>query len=760
MKNIKRKIKSNNNSISLLRFVTSYSILLIFVLIMGMFLYQYGIDDVKDNLHKQNKLMFSNAASDLDDALDLMSTIAIQIGNDRNIRPLINYNNSDSSDFRNEAIYTMDLLKHFGKFALNLPLEEYFIYLPKVNYVISSSMLSDVRLYYQHDKAFTMSLYDEWLDIIKSEDNTWQFFNLKKYSKSESDNILYKIPLITTFPSGRINGMVCFELNRTGFNSMFNNLDLFKSGFVYATDQSNNEVFRILGSETKESAPQKLLELIQSGQFDKNVDYLEVTLDNESVVITTASSRNGLWTYYLVQPSALALSDLTSYQNAYFIIIVLTCFFCLLLIYILSRRNMKPIIKINTQLENSLQESHSLQEKLEEQKPIIYNSYMARIMKGFISSEEEAKRISDFLGLHQDQYKYCVLYACVYENQIGFYIEEDSKGSEEDSKHSDYRAIIRAYMHEYFGDNIYIYEVEVNAFAIMLPTPTEHTLEESIEEIKYKFNKLHNSLMEEQSIWIFGGLGNRNYHLPYLWKSYQQAIQAASYIREGNIFQSFHDIKRDKSSYYYPFEMAQQLSNFINVGNSKQVQEIFKLIKKENFEDVSLPVTLIRWLLSDIRNTLLKVRFAISMTPDNVETLNSVDAAFQEHKTIDLMEDISLKLCALNEQKVEGNKLIQSIQSYIKENYMDSLLSLKKISEVFNISESYFSYLFKAETKQNFSEYLELIRMNQAMILLKTTDINVSDMYLELGYNNANSFRRAFKKVHGVSPKTIRDTMN
>jgi AraC-like DNA-binding protein len=91
---------------------------------------------------------------------------------------------------------------------------------------------------------------------------------------------------------------------------------------------------------------------------------------------------------------------------------------------------------------------------------------------------------------------------------------------------------------------------------------------------------------------------------------------------------------------------------------------------------------------------------------------------------------------------------------------MDSALSLKKISEVFNISESYFSYLFKAETKQNFSEYLELIRMNQAMILLKTTDLNVSDMYLELGYNNANSFRRAFKKVHGVSPKTIRDTMN
>ena len=759
MKKYITKSKSNKNNITLLRFVTSYSILLIFVLIMGMFLYQYGINDVKDNLHKQNKLMFENAASDLDDSLSLMSTLVTQISNDRSLKSLVKYNNNKSLEFQTAAIHTMSLLTDFIPLEAIMPLEEYFIYLPKVKYVLSSSMLSEVRLYYQHDKAFDLALYDQWLDLIKSTDNMKEFINLGAYSKSGIDNFLYKVPLSTSFLSGRINGMVCFEINRVQLNSIFSNLDLFKTGFVYATDHNNNEVFRIMGKDTKDSSPEKLLDIIQENKLDKTSDYLELTLNNESVVVTMSSSKDGLWTYYLVQPSALVLSDLTAYQSAYAIIIILTCLFCLLLIYILSRRNMKPIIKINKQLQSSIQESHTLQQELEEQRPIIYNSYMARIMKGFISSPEEANHIAEFLGL-QENYKYCVLYACVYENQIEFYIEEDSTNPEESIKHGDYRDIIRAYFHQYFGDDIYIYEVEVNAFAIMLPSPLEQTLEETIEDTNSKFNQLHNSLMDEHSIWIFGGLGNRNNHLPYLWKSYQQAIQAASYIREGNIFQSFHDIKRDKSSYYYPFEMAQQLSNFINAGNEKQVQEIFKLIRKENFEDVSLPITLIKWLLSDIRNTLLKVRFSMSTTSDNAQVLEFVDAAFQETKTIDLMEVISLKLCSLNEQKVDGNKLILSIQSYIKENYMDSALSLKKISDVFNISESYFSYLFKAETKQNFSEYLELIRMNQALVLLKTTDLNVSDMYMELGYNNANSFRRAFKKVHGVSPKTIRDTMN
>jgi len=88
---------------------------------------------------------------------------------------------------------------------------------------------------------------------------------------------------------------------------------------------------------------------------------------------------------------------------------------------------------------------------------------------------------------------------------------------------------------------------------------------------------------------------------------------------------------------------------------------------------------------------------------------------------------------------------------------MDSSLSLASISEKYNISESYFSTLFKSEIKINFSEYLENLRIEQALKLLKTTDIFISDIYQEVGYNNAYSFRRAFKKLVGITPKAVRD---
>lgn len=56
--------------------------------------------------------------------------------------------------------------------------------------------------------------------------------------------------------------------------------------------------------------------------------------------------------------------------------------------------------------------------------------------------------------------------------------------------------------------------------------------------------------------------------------------------------------------------------------------------------------------------------------------------------------------------------------------------------------------------------YLERIRMDEAMKLVKESSAALSSLYLEVGYNNANSFRRAFKKTFGMSAKAVRDNMN
>ena len=49
--------------------------------------------------------------------------------------------------------------------------------------------------------------------------------------------------------------------------------------------------------------------------------------------------------------------------------------------------------------------------------------------------------------------------------------------------------------------------------------------------------------------------------------------------------------------------------------------------------------------------------------------------------------------------------------------------------------------------------------MKEALRLLDTTNIPISDLYEEVGYNNSNTFRRVFKKTYGVSPKVMREQL-
>ena len=44
--------------------------------------------------------------------------------------------------------------------------------------------------------------------------------------------------------------------------------------------------------------------------------------------------------------------------------------------------------------------------------------------------------------------------------------------------------------------------------------------------------------------------------------------------------------------------------------------------------------------------------------------------------------------------------------------------------------------------------------------LVTESDTSISDLYQYVGYNNAASFRRVFKKNFGVSPREMRDKVN
>ena len=393
----------------------------------------------------------------------------------------------------------------------------------------------------------------------------------------------------------------------------------------------------------------------------------------------------------------------------------------------------------------------NLQEVVDSQRPIICTSYVRQLLSGTATSEDEVAYMENYLGITASSY-YNVLYI-VYYNNFGDNVETPLPGGVESVE--ELEQIIESALENFFGTPLFYFSPSDRTYSVLL-----HCSEEEGNDLILKINncilRLHDYLLDTYDIWLFAGIGRNTDSLMNVWECYQQASEAVSYTTKNYIFFPYEFIKKDSNVFYYPPEISTKLIHFISTGNTPQVLEMFNLIHQENIEERTLPVNLLKYLLSDIRNTLLKARFELPQDADP-EAVKVLDERFNEHLTFKLCEDLALSLCNLFSNKEDDNTLSSTIEKYIKDNYKDPSLGLNKISDEFQISESYFSHMFKEKTGVNFSTYLENIRMTEAARLIKETDISLNELYIAVGYNNSNTFRRAFKKVYGVTPSAMRE---
>lgn len=110
---------------------------------------------------------------------------------------------------------------------------------------------------------------------------------------------------------------------------------------------------------------------------------------------------------------------------------------------------------------------------------------------------------------------------------------------------------------------------------------------------------------------------------------------------------------------------------------------------------------------------------------------------------------------SVNESK-SYRAMISEMKVYIEENFDNPDLSLKHLSDRFQISGKYASHLFKEEFDMKFVDFLTQLRMQRAEYLLATTSDNLQDIALKLGYTSSITFGRVFKRVVGVTPGDYR----
>ncbi len=108
--------------------------------------------------------------------------------------------------------------------------------------------------------------------------------------------------------------------------------------------------------------------------------------------------------------------------------------------------------------------------------------------------------------------------------------------------------------------------------------------------------------------------------------------------------------------------------------------------------------------------------------------------------------------CVLRESDY---RKLQKVFGFVAENYQNTI-SVEDAARVCNMSYSYFSRMFKATTRQNFSEYLASVRITHAEMLLTTSDLNITEIAQETGFSTSSYFIKQFKHYKNMTPKEFR----
>lgn len=97
----------------------------------------------------------------------------------------------------------------------------------------------------------------------------------------------------------------------------------------------------------------------------------------------------------------------------------------------------------------------------------------------------------------------------------------------------------------------------------------------------------------------------------------------------------------------------------------------------------------------------------------------------------------------------------QNLLKYIEVHYQDNI-SLESIAKDLGFSKFYISRIFSKKIGYQFNDYINRLRINKAQKLLSETDLSITTIALECGFESQRNFNRIFKKLTLLTPTEFR----
>ncbi|WP_182298555.1 helix-turn-helix domain-containing protein [Cohnella cholangitidis] len=309
----------------------------------------------------------------------------------------------------------------------------------------------------------------------------------------------------------------------------------------------------------------------------------------------------------------------------------------------------------------------------------------------------------------------------------------------------------------------YLLEMDSHLFCLLADVPegTDQALyERYCEDIVELFRK------DEDFLRVHAGIGSVRKGYKGMRQSYIEAMKALWRISpfDGKRVYTFTDADRDQdvARYLLSKEDENRLFNLLLSGKKEQLRGLLKQIIDHNVS-AGMTAPLLRELY--MRFYMIGLQVLKQRDKELDEEVGKSYTGFILSNDSPSVDEITESIFSYFENVAnvcgEANDKfdVGSFKAYIDQHFHEDI-HLELLAQKYNTSSQYMSRLLKRELGVGFQEYLLDLRIRKAKELLAQSDRKIGDIWEAVGFNNRNTFIRAFKGKEGITPSEYRSNMS
>lgn len=138
-----------------------------------------------------------------------------------------------------------------------------------------------------------------------------------------------------------------------------------------------------------------------------------------------------------------------------------------------------------------------------------------------------------------------------------------------------------------------------------------------------------------------------------------------------------------------------------------------------------------------------------------------LDMAFTEYRTqrdmdiilslLSAMFGLLIRTLEFSQEGYSSKKSLNVILQYCAQHYREEL-SVERLSKELFLSRSHISHTFSSKLKVSFTEYVNSLRLSEALRLLDGSHYTISQVATLAGFPTVRTFNRVFQKRYGCTP--------